>query len=62
MSPLDIAYILNGALSDLYLTKFKVCIERIDCIGRAPTPEGDKLSRLSNLMFNTQAGNSVPKS
>ena len=59
---MDIANILNGALSELYITEFREGIERIDLVVRGSTLERDKLSRLPNLMFNTQTGNSVPLS
>ena len=62
VSSVDIANILNGALSELYITEFREGIERIDLVVRGSTLERDKLSRLPNLMFNTQTGNSVPLS
>ena len=62
VSSVDIANILNGALSELYITEFREGIERIDLVVRGSALERDKLSRLPNLMFNTQSGNSVPLS
>ena len=62
VSSVDIANILNGAMSELYITEFREGIERIDLVVRGSALERDKLSRLPNLMFNTQSGNSVPLS
>ena len=62
VSSVDIAAILNGAISELYITEFREGIERIDLVVRGSALERDKLSRLPNLMFNTQSGNSVPLS
>ena len=62
ISSVDIANILNGATSELYITEFREGIERIDLVVRGSTLERDKLSRLPNLMFNTKTGASVPLS
>lgn len=62
VSSVDIANILNGAISELYITEFREGIERIDLVVRGSALERDKLSRLPNLMFNTQSGSSVPLS
>ncbi len=62
VSSVDIANILNGAMSELYVTEFREGIERIDLVVRGPAQERDKLSRLPNLMFNTKTGVSVPLS
>jgi multidrug efflux pump len=62
VSSVDIANILNGAMSELYITEFREGIERIDLVVRGSVLERDKLSRLPNLMFNTKAGVSVPLS
>ena len=59
VSSIDIANILNGAMSELYITEFRQGIERIDLVVRGSALERDKLSLLPNLMFNTQSGNSV---
>jgi multidrug efflux pump len=62
VSSVDIANILNGAMSELYITEFREGIERIDLVVRGSEFERDKLSRLPNLMFNTKTGVSVPLS
>ena len=62
VSSVDIANILNGAMSELYITEFREGIERIDLVVRGSELERDKLSRLPNLMFNTKTGVSVPLS
>lgn len=62
VSSVDVANILNGATSELYITEFREGIERIDLVVRGSALERDKLSRLPNLMFNTQSGSSVPLS
>jgi multidrug efflux pump len=61
-SSVDIANILNGAMSELYITEFREGNERIDLVARGPEIERTKLSRLPNLMINTQNGTSVPLS
>ena len=62
VSSVDIANILNGAMSELYITEFREGIERIDLVVRGPALERAQLSRLPNLMFSTSSGNSVPLS
>jgi multidrug efflux pump len=62
VSSVDIASILNGAMSELYITEFREGIERIDLVVRGDEMERTKLSRLPNLMINTQNGGSVPLS
>ncbi len=62
LSSVDIANMLNGAMSELYITEFREGNERIDLVARGPEIERTKLSRLPNLMINTQNGNSVPLS
>ncbi|NOT14359.1 MAG: efflux RND transporter permease subunit [Methylotenera sp.] len=62
VSSVDIANMLNGAMSELYITEFREGIERIDLVARGAEIERTKLSRLPNLMINTQNGTSVPLS
>jgi multidrug efflux pump len=62
VSSVDIANMLNGAMSELYVTEFREGIERIDLVARGAELERTKLSRLPNLMINTQNGTSVPLS
>ena len=62
VSSVDIANILNGAMSELYITEFRQGNERIDLVVRGAEVERKKLSRLPNLMINTAAGTSVPLS
>ncbi len=62
VSSVDIANMLNGAMSELYITEFREGNERIDLVARGPEIERTKLSRLPNLMINTQTGTSVPLS
>lgn len=62
ISSVDIANILNGAMSELYVTEFREGIERIDLVVRGEKIERTKLSHLPNLMINTQNGASVPLS
>jgi multidrug efflux pump len=62
VSSVDIANMLNGAMSELYITEFREGNERIDLVARGAEVERTKLSRLPNLMINTQNGNSVPLS
>jgi multidrug efflux pump len=62
VSSVDISSILNGAMSELYITEFREGIERIDLVVRGDEMERTKLSRLPNLMINTQNGGSVPLS
>lgn len=62
VSSVDIANILNGAMSELYVTEFREGIERIDLVVRGEKIERTKLSHLPNLMINTQNGTSVPLS
>ena len=62
VSSVDIANLLNGAMSELYITEFREGNERIDLVVRGAEIERKKLSRLPNLMINTVAGTSVPLS
>ncbi len=62
VSSVDIANMLNGAMSELYITEFREANERIDLVARGAEIERTKLSRLPNLMINTQNGTSVPLS
>ncbi len=62
VSSVDIANILNGAMSELYISEFREGNERIDLVARGAEVERTKLSRLPNLMINTQNGTSVPLS
>jgi multidrug efflux pump len=62
VSSVDIANMLNGAMSELYITEFREGNERIDLVVRGAEIERKKLSRLPNLMINTAAGTSVPLS
>jgi multidrug efflux pump len=62
VSSVDVANILNGAMSELYVSEFREGTERIDLVVRGAEFERTKLSRLPNLMINTQAGSSVPLS
>ena len=62
VSSVDIANMLNGAMSELYITEFRQGNERIDLVVRGADTERKKLSRLPNLMINTAAGTSVPLS
>ena len=62
VSSSDIANMLNGAMSELYITEFREDNERIDLVVRGAEVERKKLSRLPNLMINTATGTSVPLS
>ena len=62
VSSVDIANMLNGAMSELYITEFREGNERIDLVARGDEVERTRLSRLPNLMINTQTGTSVPLS
>lgn len=62
VSSVDIANMLNGAMSELYVTEFREGNERIDLVARGDEVERTRLSRLPNLMINTQNGTSVPLS
>jgi multidrug efflux pump len=62
VSSVDIANMLNGAMSELYISEFREGNERIDLVARGADVERTKLSRLPNLMINTQNGSSVPLS
>ncbi len=62
VSSVDIATSVNSAVDDLYIAEFREGIERIDLVARGPAVERTKLSRLPNLMINTQSGKSVPLS
>jgi multidrug efflux pump len=60
VSSVDIANLLNGAMSELYITEFREGNERIDLVARGTAFERGRLSRLPNLMINTKTGQSVP--
>lgn len=62
VSSVDIANMLNGAMSELYITEFREGNERIDLVVRGAELERKSLSRLPNLMINTVTGSSVPLS
>jgi multidrug efflux pump len=62
VSSVDIANMLNGAMSELYVTEFREGNERIDIVARGPEIEREQLSRLPDLMVYTQSGRSVPLS
>ncbi len=62
VSSMDIANILNGAMSELYVSEFREGNERIDLVVRGAAPERTHLSRLPNLMITTATGTSVPLS
>jgi len=62
VSSVDIANILNGAMSELYITEFREGNERIDLVARGTEIERTRLSRLPNLMISTQHGASIPLS
>ena len=62
VSSVDIANMLNSTMSELYITEFREGNERIDLVARGSEVERTKLSRLPNLMINTQNGTSVPLS
>ena len=62
VSSVDIANMLNGAMSELYITEFREGNERIDLVVRGAEVERKSLSRLPNLMINTATGTSVPLS
>jgi multidrug efflux pump len=62
VSSVDIANMLNGAMSELYITEFREGNERIDLVVRGAELERKSLSRLPNLMINTATGSSVPLS
>jgi multidrug efflux pump len=62
VSSVDIANMINGAMSELYITEFREGNERIDLVARGDEVERTKLSRLPNLMINSQSGTSVPLS
>ncbi len=62
VSSVEVANILNGAMSELYVSEFREGTERIDLVVRGAEIERTKLSRLPNLMINTQAGGGVPLS
>lgn len=62
VSSVDIANILNGAMSELYITEFREGNERIDLVARGTEVERTQLSRLPNLMISTPHGTSIPLS
>jgi len=62
ISSVDVANILNGAMSELYITEFRENNERIDLVVRGAETERTKLSRLPNLMITTPTGAGVPLS
>ncbi|WP_020183098.1 efflux RND transporter permease subunit [Methylotenera sp. 1P/1] len=62
VSSVDIANMLNGAMSELYVTEFREGNERIDVVARGPVAERAHLSRLPDLMVYTNTGKSVPLS
>jgi len=62
VSSVDVANMLNGAMQELYITEFREGNERIDLVARGTEIERTRLSRLPDLMINTQSGKSVPLS
>ena len=62
VSSVDIANLLNAAMSELTITEFREGNERIDLVARGAEVERTKLSHLPYLMINTQNGTSVPLS
>ena len=56
VNSVDIANMLNGAMSELYISEFREGNERIDLVARGAELERTNLSRLPNLMINTQNG------
>ncbi len=62
VSSVDIANILNGAMSELYITEFREGNERIDLVARGTEVERTQLSRLPNLMISTPHSTSIPLS
>jgi len=62
VSSVDIANLLNAAMSELTITEFREGNERIDLVVRGAEVERSKLSHLPHLMINTQNGTSVPLS
>jgi multidrug efflux pump len=62
ISSVDVANILNGAMTELYITEFREGNERIDLVVRGAEIEREKLSRLPNLMIITPSGAGVPLS
>ena len=62
VSSVDVANILNGAMSELYISEFRENNERIDLVARGPEIERTKLSRLPNLMIVRPDGTGVPLS
>ena len=59
VSSVDIANILNGAMSELYISEFRENNERIDLVVRGAEYERTKLSRLPNLMIIKPDGKGV---
>ncbi|MES2503166.1 MAG: efflux RND transporter permease subunit [Pseudomonadota bacterium] len=57
VSSVDVANVLNAALSEMYITEFREGNERIDLVARGAEIERTQLSRLPNLMINVQNGN-----
>lgn len=62
VSSVDVANMINGAMNELYITEFREGNERIDLVARGTVVERSKISRLPDLMINTQAGVSLPLS
>ncbi len=56
VSSVDVASVLNAALSEMYITEFREGNERIDIVARGAEIERTQLSRLPNLMINVQNG------
>ncbi len=59
VSSVDVANVLNAALSELYITEFREGNERIDLVARGAEVERTQLSRLPNLMINVQNGSAT---
>ncbi|MDX1914862.1 MAG: efflux RND transporter permease subunit [Methylophilus sp.] len=62
ISSVDIANMLNGAMSELYVTEFREAKERIDIVARGTEIERSHLSKITSLMIKTKTGVSVPLS
>lgn len=54
VSSVDVANVLNAALSEMYITEFREGNERIDLVVHGAEVERSQLSRLPNLMINVQ--------
>jgi multidrug efflux pump len=62
VSSTDLAGVLNGAVTGVYVTEFRQGTERIDLLVRGAGPERSRLSHVPDLMVPTASGKSVPLS